>query len=92
MEIHEAIEDEASINFIKKFEGLSIGAISIAPILPLKAGLLGKRFMAGINVEDLLEEGFAKEDLKWMTGWDESLQGAVSEGYIISGNIVSLVF
>ena len=92
MDIREVIEDEAMLAFIKQFDGMSIGAISIAPLLLLKAGLLeGKPFMAGVNFEDLREEGYTSEDLKLMTGWDDSVKGVVPEGYIISGNIVTSV-
>lgn len=92
MDIREAIEDEAILGFIKQFDGMPIGAISIAPLLLLKAGLLeGKPFMAGVNLEDLREEGYTSEDLKLMTGWDDSIKGIVPEGYMISGNIVTSV-
>lgn len=40
MDIREAIEDEAIIAFIKQFDGMPIGAISIAPLLLFKARLL----------------------------------------------------
>lgn len=54
MDIREAIEDDTILDFIKKFDGMPIGAISIAPLLLLEAGLLdGKPFMAGVNPEDL---------------------------------------
>lgn len=92
MDIREAIEDESILAFIKQFDGMVIGAISIAPLLLFKAGLLeGKPFMAGVNLEDLREEGYTSEDLKWMTGWDDSVNGAVPEGYVVSGNIVTSV-
>lgn len=58
-DIEAAVKDKVIIEFIKKFNGKIIGAISIAPILLVKAGILnGKTFMAGVNKEDLLEEGF----------------------------------
>ena len=41
MDIRDAIEDDAILDFIRQFDGLPIGAISIAPLLLLKAGLLG---------------------------------------------------
>ena len=54
MDIREAIEDDTILDFIKKFDGMPIGAISIAPLLLLEAGLWdGKPFMAGVNPEDL---------------------------------------
>lgn len=92
MDIREAIEDDAILGFIKQFDGLPIGAISIAPLLLLKAGLLdGKPFMAGVNPEDLFEEGYTKDDLVLMTGWNASLKDPIAEGYIRSDNIITSV-
>ena len=92
MDIREAIEDDAILTFIKQFEGMPIGAISIAPLLLLKAGLLdGKPFMAGVNPEDLVEEGYTSEDLSLMKGWDECIKNPLPEGYIRSGYIVTSV-
>ena len=92
MDIREAIEDDLTLEFIKQFDGMPIGAISIAPLLLLKAGLLeGKLFMAGVNPEDLAEEGYTSEDLALMKGWDECIKNPVQEGYIRSGNIVTSV-
>ena len=39
LDIRGAIEDEAILSFIKKFDGMPIGAISIAPLLLQKAGM-----------------------------------------------------
>lgn len=92
MDIREAIEDDAILAFIRQFEGMPIGAISIAPLLLLKAGLLdGKPFMAGVNPEDLEEEGYTSEDLALMKGWDECIRNPVQEGYICSGSILTSV-
>ena len=92
MDIRAAIEDEAILNFIRRFDGMPIGAISIAPVLLLKAGLLaGKAFMAGVNPEDLAEEGFTPDELALMKGWDDNLRDPVPEGYIRAGNIVTSV-
>lgn len=91
-DIREAIEDHAILDFIRKFDSMPIGAISIAPLLLLKAGLLeGKPFMAGVNPEDLFEEGYTENDLALMTGWDASLENPIPEGYIQSENIVTSV-
>ena len=69
MDIRESIENEKIIDFIKKFDGKIIGAISIAPLLLVKAGLLsGKPFMAGVNKEEIFEEGFSECDLAEMVG------------------------
>ena len=84
-DIREAIEDEHVLEFIKAFDrdDVIIGAISIAPILLLRAGMLkGKRFMAGVNKEDLIEEGFSWDDMKFMVGWDENLRNPVADGFI----------
>ena len=80
MDIRETIENERIVDFIKKFEKKTIGAISIAPLLLVKAGLLnGKPFMAGINKEELFEEGFSESDLTEMVGWDDNLRKPVEE-------------
>lgn len=92
MDIRESIENEKIIDFVKKFDGKVIGAISIAPLLLVRAGLLdGKPFMAGINKEELFEEGFSEDDLAYMVGWDDNLTDPVQEGYIIAGNVVTSV-
>ena len=92
MDIREAIEDEKMIEFIQKFDGMVIGAISIAPIMLVKAGLLkGKPFMAGINKDEIMEEGFSEEDISQMVGWDDNLKNPIEEGYIITENIVTSV-
>ena len=92
LDIREVIEDEKILSFIRKFDGMPVGAISIAPLLLLKAGMLkGKPFMAGVNAEDLFEEGYTKEDLALMKGWNDSIRNPVPEGYIRSGKIVTSI-
>lgn len=93
-DIREALEDERILEFIKEFDnsGRIIGAISIAPILLLKIGTLkGKPFMAGVNKEDLIEEGFSMEEMAEMVGWDDNLETPVAEGYMITDNIITSV-
>lgn len=93
-DIREAIEDGNIMEFIKKFSGDSfiIGAISIAPLLLVRAGILGgKRFMTGVNKEQVLEEGFTEEDLKKMVGWNDNIENPVVEGYIREGNIITSI-
>lgn len=92
MDIREAIEDDSIIEFIRLFDRKVIGAISIAPLLLVKAGLLnGKSFMAGVNKEDLYEEGLSEKDLAKMVGWDDNLRSPVIEGYIITDNIITSI-
>ena len=92
MDIREAIEDDAILTFIRQFKGMPIGAISVAPLLLLKAGLLeGKPFMAGVDPDDLIEEGFTRESLQQMKGWSDCIHSPVPEGYIQAGQIVTSV-
>lgn len=94
MDIREAVEDEEISSFIQLFHECQkvIGAISIAPILLLKNGVMGaKPFMAGINREELYEEGYSEEELANMQGWDDNLKNPVAEGYIVSDNIITSV-
>lgn len=93
-DIRETIEDEETLSFIRRFDDGKrvIGAISIAPILLVKSGVMGEKpFMAGINREELYEEGFSEEALAQMQGWNDNLQNPVPEGYIRSGNILTSV-
>lgn len=94
MDIRDIIEDNSILEFIKSFheQDKIIGAISIAPILLLKAGVLkNKRFMAGVNQEDLLQEGFSNKDLEMMIGWDDNLDAPIEDGYIEDNNIITSV-
>ncbi len=45
----------------------------------------------GVNKEELLEEGFAKNELAQMVEWDENLSNPIKDGYIIAGNIITSV-
>ena len=61
-------------------------------MLLLKAGILeNKKFMAGVNKEELYEEGFERGSLEKMTDWNENLKDPISEGYIKEGNIITSV-
>lgn len=94
LDLREAFEDENVLNFISQFhrEDVIIGAISIAPIFLLRLGILkGKPFMVGLNKEDLFEEGFTSEDMKFMVGWSDNLSNPVEEGYIRTGNVITSV-
>lgn len=92
MDIRGTIENSAVIDFIKKFEGKIIGAISIAPIMLVKAGFLsGKQFMAGVNKDEIMEEGFSEEELSQMIGWEDNLRKPVLEGCIVTGDIVTSI-
>lgn len=92
VDIESAIKDPEIIEFVKKFSDKVIGAISIAPVLLLKAGILnGKPFMAGVNKEELLEEGFLESDLTLMKDWDECLENPIEEGYILEDKIITSV-
>lgn len=92
VDIESAVKDPEIIEFVKKFSDKVIGAISIAPVLLLKAGILnGKPFMAGVNKEELLEEGFLESDLTLMKDWDECIENQIEEGYILEDRIITSV-
>ena len=92
VDIESAIKDPEIIEFVKKFGDKVIGAISIAPVLLLKAGILNsKPFMAGVNKEELLEEGFLESDLTLMKDWDECIENPIEEGYILEDKIITSV-
>lgn len=92
VDIESAVKDPEVIEFVKKFSDKVIGAISIAPVLLLKAGILnGKPFMAGVNKEELLEEGFLESDLTLMKDWDECIENPIEEGYILEDKIITSV-
>ena len=92
MDIREAIENPRVIDFIKKFDNKIIGAISIAPIMLVRAGILsGKPFMAGVNKEEIMEEGFSEEELSEMVGWDDNLKNPVQAGYVVTDNIITSI-
>lgn len=93
-DIRETISDEDILSFIRCFHDNHkiIGAISIAPILLVKSGIMGNRpFMAGINKEELFEEGFTQVELKNMQGWDDNLDNPIEAGYIAIDNIITSV-
>ena len=90
----DAIEDVEVLEFIDKFysTGALIGAISIAPLFLLKLGhLKGKPFMIGVEKQDLYEEGFTDEDMKYMLGWRSCCDGAVPDKYLKTDNVISSV-
>ena len=92
LDIESAVKDPEVIEFVKKFSDKVIGAISIAPVLLLKAGILnGKPFMAGVNKEELLEEGFLESDLTLMKDWDECIENPIEEGYILEDKIITSI-
>lgn len=92
VDIESTAKDTEIIEFVKKFSDKVIGAISIAPVLLLKAGILnGKPFMAGVNKEELLEEGFLESDLTLMKDWDECIENPIEKGYILEDKIITSV-
>ncbi len=93
-DIREVFEDEEMLSFIRLFANNQriSGAISIAPILLLKCGIMGELpFMAGIEREEWFEEGFTEKELSQMQGWTDNINKPIKDGYIISGNIITSV-
>ena len=76
----------------KSIDELVIGAISIAPIMLVRIGMLkGKPFMAGVNKDEVMEESFSEFELEKMIGWDDNLANPIKEGYLITDKILTLV-
>lgn len=93
-DIGDIIRDENILGFIKEFSDREklIGAISIAPVLLLKIGVLrGKPFMAGVNKDELFEEGFTENDLSQMKDWDFCVSNPSKDGCIVCDNIITSV-
>ncbi len=91
-DLRSAVEDDAVIDFIRQFDGKIIGAISIAPILLVKAGMLsGRPFMIGADREGLLAEGYRPEELERMLDWNACIEHPPAEGYLVSDKIVTSV-
>ena len=89
-----SVEDAETLEFISKFyeNDCVIGAISIAPIFLLKLGYLkGKPFMIGVEKENLYEEGFTDDDMKYMIGFEESYMGKVPQKYLKYNKIITSV-
>lgn len=94
MDLRPAMTDKETLNFISRFDDkdMIIGAISSAPLLLLKNGMLkGKRYMAGVEKEWLLEEGFTMEDMNGMTDVPMLFKNPIPEGFIKDGNIITSV-
>lgn len=91
-DIRSAVEDGRVLDFIRQFAGKPIGAISIAPVLLVKAGVMGhRRWMAGVTRKDLMEEGFTGADLQHMVDWDDLLAHPIPAGYITDENILTSI-
>ncbi len=79
-DIRSAVEDIEIIEFIKKFDEKIIGAISIAPILLVKASMLnGKAFMIGADKEGLLRETLTTHLLLWGNAYAQVIRNGKGE-------------
>lgn len=90
----EAMHNEDLMQLIRDFDAQKkvIAAISIGPLLLLKAGIMKDRpFMIGIKKADLLEEGFTMEDMKDMLDWDYCCGRFDTMKYFVDGHIVTSV-
>lgn len=86
--------DEDLLSLIRLFDDhkLLIGAISIAPVLLVKAGIMeGRPFLAGVNKDELIEAGFTLESLLHMIDWSQHIEHPIKEGYIVSDHIITAV-
>ncbi len=94
MDLGPIITDKETMDFIKKFDrpDMKIGAISSSPMLLLKNGMLdNKKFLAGVDKEWFIEEGFTYEDMKNMIDVPMLFKNPIPEGYVKDGNIITSV-
>ena len=95
MDLRDIINNSEILEFIKQFRLSThvIASISSSPVLLLKAGMLdGKKFIAGIYKEGLLEEGFTMEQLNGMRDVNELINedGTVTS-CLADGNLLTAV-
>jgi len=91
-DIRSAIEDPHVLAFVRAFQNKPIGAISIAPLLLVKAGIMGqRRWMAGVNRQELMEEGFSEESVTGMVDWNELQTSPIPEGYLLEDGVLTSV-
>lgn len=95
MDLRDIIYDVCIHNFIRNFN-LSehvVASISSSPLLLLKAGFLdGKKYIAGVDKEGLLEEGFTMEQMKNMRDINElkNEDGTITS-CLADGNLLTAV-
>lgn len=95
MDLRNIIDDVRIYQFIRNFD-LSehiIASISSSPLLLLKSGILdGKKYLAGVLKEELLEEGFTLEQMNGMRDVNElkNDDGTFTK-YLIDGNLLTAV-
>ena len=95
MDLRDIINNDQINDFIKQFNFSShiIASISSSPILLLKAGILGgKKFIAGVVKEGLLEEGFTMEQMSGMRDVNElkNEDGTITS-CLVDGNLLTAV-
>lgn len=93
MDLRDIIDDERIHDFIRSFD-LSehvIASISSSPLLLFKAGILdGKKYVAGVDKEGLLEEGFTMEqmmnmrDINELKNDDGSITSCLADGNLLT--------
>lgn len=68
------IKNQRMMEIVRQFDEQKkiIAAISIAPIILIRAGIMQQRqYMAGINKLDLIEEGFTMDEMQGMIQWSD---------------------
>lgn len=93
MDLRDIIDDDSIRQFLQKFKSqeIVIASISSSPLLLYKAGMLqGKKYIAGLVKEELLEEGFTMEELSNMRDITElkNEDGTIST-YMVDGKLLT---
>lgn len=47
--------------------------------------------MAGVNKEEIFEEGFSESDLAEMVGWDDNINKPIKDGYNWQYNHINII-
>ncbi len=93
MDLRDVIDDEAVLSFLREFDApeMKIASISSSPLLLFKANLIhGRKYMAGLVKEELLEEGFAMEQLTNMRDITElKNEDGTVDTIFVDGNLLT---
>jgi putative intracellular protease/amidase len=93
MDLRDIIDDEQIRRFLQQFDlpHMVIASISSSPLLLYKAGILeGKKYIAGLVKEELLEEGFTMEELSGMRDITElKNEDGTIDTYMVDGKLLT---
>lgn len=93
MDLRDIIDDDCIRQFLQKFDSpqMIIASISSSPLLLYKAGMLqGKKYIAGLVKQELLEEGFTMDELSNMRDITElKNEDGTVDTYMVDGKLLT---